>query len=180
MSMKFVFPCEEYEEKAVEFIKEFYDFKSEINGTGGLDGYLKNGNYSDWLAKVLKDLDIANIAGGRVPAYTYFYVRENDDKIVGMINIRLALNDFLRKEGGHIGYSIRPLERKKGYGTSMLREALSFCKIIGLCDIIISCDKDNIASASVIKNCGGLLDSEFYSDTFKADVQKYKIKLDRQ
>ena len=175
--MKFVFPCKEYEQKAVEFIKEFYEYQSEINGTGGLDRYLKESNYSDWLIKVLKDLDVANIPDGRVPACTYFYVREHDDKIVGMINIRLALNDFLRKEGGHIGYSIRPLERRKGYGTNMLREALSFCKTIGLCDIVITCDKDNIASSNVIKNCGGILDSEFYSDTFKTDVQRYKIYL---
>ena len=175
--MKFVFPCDEYEQKAIEFIQEFYDHQSEINGTGGLDDYLKTASYAEWLKKVMRDLDIANIPDGRVPAYTYFYVREEDDKIIGMINIRLALNEFLRSEGGHIGYSIRPSERKKGYGTSMLREALSFCKIIGLREIIITCDKINIASSAMIKSCGGVLESEFYSDVFKADVEKYTISL---
>ena len=60
----------------------------------------------------------------------------------------------------------------------MLRESLVFCKTIGLCDIIITCDKVNIASASIIKNCGGVLDSEFFSDTFKTDVQRYRILLE--
>jgi len=175
--MKFVFPCDEYEQKAIEFIQEFYDHQSEINGTGDLDAYLKKASYAEWLKKVMRDLDIANIPEGRVPAYTYFYVREEDDKIVGMINIRLALNDFLRKEGGHIGYSIRPSERKKGYGTSMLNEALSFCSTIGLRDIMITCDKANTASAAIIKNCGGVLECEFYSDAFKTEVQKYTISL---
>ena len=175
--MRFVFPCKEYEIRAIEFIQEFHDHQSEINGTGGLDGHLSKATYSDWLVKVLKDFDIANIPEGRVPAYTYFYVRASDDKIIGIINIRLALNDFLRNEGGHIGYSIRPMERGKGYGTSMLREALSFCKAIGLCDIIVTCDKDNITSATVIKNCGGVLVQEFYSDVFKTDVQRYTISL---
>ena len=132
--MKFVFPCKEYENKAIDFIQEFYEHQSEINGTGGLDNYLKNSTYLKWLEKILKDLDIANIPEGRVPAYTYFYVRSEDDKIVGMINIRLALNDFLRNEGGHIGYCIRPLEREKGYGKRMLEEVLIFCKAIGMCD----------------------------------------------
>jgi len=174
--MRFVFPCSEYEQKAIEFIQEFYDHQSEINGTGGLDRYLIESTYSEWLVKVLNALDIANIPDGRVPAYTYFYVRDEDSKIIGMINIRLTLNDYLREEGGHIGYCIRPSERKKGYGTSMLRDTLSFCKKIGLCDILVTCDKINTASALVVKNCGGSLISEFYSDASKRYVQKYRIK----
>jgi len=92
-----------------------------------------------------------------------------------MINIRLALNDFLRKEGGHIGYCIRPSERRKGYGTQMLRETLLFCGTIGLYDIVISCDKDNVASSGMIKKCGGKLDAEFYSEFFKEVIQRYQI-----
>ena len=173
--MKFIFPCMENEQKATEFIQEFYDHSSPINGTGGLDGYLKNSTYSEWLTKIIRDIDIANIPEGRVPGFTYFYVREEDDKIIGMINIRLALNDFLRTEGGHIGYCIRPTERGKGYGTKMLRETLEFCKRIGLYEVIISCDKPNMVSAGVIKNCGGVLDAEFFSEFFGEEIQRYKI-----
>lgn len=93
-----------------------------------------------------------------------------------MINIRLALNDFLRREGGHIGYCIRPSERRKGYATQMLREAIKFCRIIGLNDLILACGKSNSASAGVIKNCGGILESEFYSETFKEVIQRYHIR----
>jgi predicted acetyltransferase len=174
--MKFIFPTAEYEQQAIEYIQEFHDHNSEINGSGGLDGALKTGAYTDWLAKVMRDIDIANIPAGRVPAFTYFYVREEDGRVVGMINIRLALNDFLREEGGHIGYSVRPTERRKGYATRMLREALALCGTIGLNDIIISCDKDNPASAGVIKNNGGVLESEFYSKAFQTVVRRYRIK----
>jgi len=175
--MKFVFPCEKYKQKAVEFIQEFYDHNSAINGTGGLDRYLQESTYADWLVKVMHDIDIANIPEGRVPAYTYFYMREEDDKIIGMINIRLALNDFLRKEGGHIGYGIRPTERRKGYATGMLKEALKFCAVIGLTDVLITCDKKNIASALTIINCGGALEEEFYSDVFETDVQRWRVMI---
>lgn len=54
------------------------------------------------------EIDVANIPQPRVPALTYFYIREEDDEIVGMINLRLSLNDFLKLEGGHIGYCIKP------------------------------------------------------------------------
>ena len=173
--MKFVFPCESYKQKAIEFIQEFYDHSSRINGTGGLDRYFKDRTYSDWILKIVKDIDIANIPEDRVPGFTYFYVREEDDKIIGMINIRLALNDFLKTEGGHIGYSIRPTERRKGYGTRMLKEALRFCRTIGMNNFILICDKSNIASSSVLRNCGGILDDEFYSDFFHDVIQRYRI-----
>ncbi|MDR1687547.1 MAG: GNAT family N-acetyltransferase, partial [Clostridiales bacterium] len=131
--------------------------------------------YALWLEKVRSDLDIANTLPGKAAAYTYFYLREDDMKIIGMVNIRLELTDFLRKEGGHIGYSIRPTERGKGYGTKMLREVLKIFGRIGINSIIVTCDKKNIASAGVIKNCGGVLDSEFYSKTYGEVLQRYSI-----
>ena len=173
--MRLVFPSIEYKEKAIEFIQEFYDNNSEINGSGGLDGYLETSTYEEWLLKVMADIDIANIVKPRVPALTYFYVRKEDDRIVGMINIRLALNDFLRNEGGHIGYCIRPTERRKYYGSNMLKEALKVCDTVSIKEVFVSCDKDNIASANVIKNCGGILKKELYSDTFNEEIQMYVI-----
>ena len=173
--MKMQFPNMSYKEKAVDYINEFHEYNSPLNGSGGLNNYLKNSTYEEWLVKIRSDIDIANIEKPRVPSLTYFYVREEDDKIVGMINIRLALNDFLRNEGGHIGYSIRPTERRKHYGTEMLKEALKVCEATGIENVIISCDKVNAASAGVIRNCGGILDSEFYSETFGEVIQRYII-----
>lgn len=174
--MKLIFPTMAYKEKAIEFINEFYEYGSEINGSGALDSYLKEATYEEWLLKVLADIDIANIEKPRVPALTYFYVREEDDKIVGMVNIRLALNDFLKNEGGHIGYGIRPTERKKHYATGMLTEALKVCDTVGISEVILTCDKENSASAGVIKNCGGKLEAEFYSETFDETIQRYLIR----
>ncbi len=173
--MKLIFPSLIYKEKAIEFINEFYEYKSEINGSGALDGYLKDSTYEEWIIKVLADIDVANIQKPRVPALTYFYVREDDDKIIGMINIRLALNDFLKKEGGHIGYCIRPTERRKHYATDMLSSALEVCDTLGIKEVLITCDKLNIVSSGVIKKCNGKLVEEFYSETFKEELQKYVI-----
>ena len=176
--MKFVFPHEGDEQRAKAYILEFIDHGSAINGTGGLDRYLQDSTYADWLAKVRAGADIANVPEGLAPGFTYFYVRESDDEIVGMINIRLALvNDFLREEGGHIGYSIRPSQRRKGYATRMLREAVAFCNAIGMNDFVLTCNKSNPASAGVIKHCGGVLEAEFYSDFYKEVIQRYRIHI---
>ena len=174
--MKLVFPSLPYKEKAIQFINEFNEYGSEINGSGGLDRYLENSTYEEWIKKIYADIDIANIPQSRVPGLTYFYVREEDGKIVGMINIRLALNDFLKREGGHIGYCIRPTERKKHYATDMLNSALKVCDTLGIKEVIITCDKSNVASSGVIKNCNGELVAEFYSDTFREEIQKYIIR----
>jgi len=69
---KFVLPTIAYKEKAIEFINEFKEYGSEINGSGALDGYLEWSTYEEWLGKVLKDIDIANVEKPRVPALTYF------------------------------------------------------------------------------------------------------------
>ena len=96
--MKLVFPSLRYKEKAIQFINEFYEYGSKINGSGILDRYLKESTYEEWLEKILAAIDIANIVQPKVPALTYFYIREEDDRIIGMINIRLSSNDFIKGE----------------------------------------------------------------------------------
>jgi predicted acetyltransferase len=171
---KLIYPSKEYEKSAFEYIQEFLEYNSQINGTGGLDRY---DNYDEWLLKLEKDLDIPNIPEGRVPANTYFLIRTSDNIIIGMINIRHKLNDFLLNEGGHIGYSIRPTERNKGYGTLMLKLGLEKCRELKLNKVLISCDKTNIGSARVIQNNNGILENEAYSKTFSAVIQRYWINL---
>lgn len=68
------------------------------------------------------------------------------------------------KNGGHIAYGIRPSERKKGYGIAQLELCLEFAKRIPLKQVVVACDKDNIASASTAKSCGGVLADEFEED----------------
>ena len=175
--LHFIFPSETYEQQAIEYIEEFISCGSEINGSGGLDTYLQNATYRDWLQKIHSQLDIANIPAGKVPCITYFAVRDADHRIVGMANIRLGMNDFLRKEAGQIGYSVRPTERRKHYGTAILQMALDVCRRIGYTETVLTCGHDNSASTGVIRNCGGILDMEFFSSTYQETLQRYRITL---
>ena len=168
-------PTKEHERKAIDYIREFYEYNSPINGVGGLHRYLEN--YDGWLQKLTKDRTLI-ASDEKVPAETYFLVRECDQKIVGMINIRLELNDNLRRYGGHIGYSIRPTERQKGYNKINLYLGLCVCKKHGIKEVLMDCDKDNIASAKTMQSFGAVLVKEYYDDVnAHCTVQDYTIKV---
>lgn len=174
---KHVKPTQEYEAQAIEYIKEFYEYQSEINGVGGLNRFLDD--YDAWLSKLEEDR--TRIADEeKVPAETFFLIRENDNKIVGMINIRLALNESLKKYGGHIGYSIRPTERKKGYNKINLYLGLLCCQAHGINEVLMDCDKDNLASAKTMQALGGKLIKEFFDyENANCLVQDYIIDVNK-
>ena len=174
-SLSLVFPTAEYEEKAKEIINEMHEYNSEVNGSGGIEPFLEKDDYAGWLKNVISYLDFANIKEGKVSGITYFYVRNCDQRVVGMVNIRLEDSEFICREAGHIGYFIRPTERRKHYASQMLSDALDICRRLRLYTVYVSCDVTNPASAGTIKNCGGVLEEEFYSEAFKENIQRYVI-----
>lgn len=173
---KFEIPTKEREQDAIDFINEFYEYNSDINGTGGLQRYLDN--YDGWLEKLEEDYKrIPNEE--KVPARTYFLVRESDNEIVGMINIRLALNERLKKYGGHIGFCIRPTERGKGYNKINLYLGLKICKEHGIKEVFMDADKENPASWKTMESLGGINIREYYDDEYAHCVVKdYTINVD--
>ena len=174
---KFYFeePTIQRKREAMEFMREFYEYHSEINGTGGLQRYLDN--YEGWLEKFEKDKNtIPNEE--RVPAKTYFLIRSNDNKIIGMSNIRLVLNEKLKKYGGHIGYCIRPTERGKGYNKINLYLALKVCQENGIEKVQMDADKDNPASWRTMEALDGIMIREFYdNENTKSIVKAYEIQV---
>lgn len=82
-----------------------------------------------------------------------------EDRIVlGFLQVRHTLNDFLREVGGHIGYSIRPGHRGRGHATRALGLALDRARVLGLDRVLVTCDDDNVASARTIESWDGLLE----------------------
>lgn len=165
-------------EDAIEYIREHHEHNSNINGSGGLDRYLDD--YECWLQKLE---DSKQPSKDRVPALTYFLVRESDNKIIGMANIRLYLNERLREEGGHIGYGIRPSERRKGYNKINLYRALEVCGEQGIEEVVLDCNKENLGSSRTMIALGGIKqyekihDGELierYAINVSESVEKYK------
>ncbi len=81
-----------------------------------------------------------------------------DDEFVGRIAIFHELTDALARSGGHIGYDTRPLHRRRGLATDMLRHALPIARDLGLDRVLLTCDPSNTASIKVIERNGGVRD----------------------
>lgn len=155
--LKLVLPTPEYKEKLMDYKREFIENEDSMDGTAGL------GNaetFEEWYHAFCDNLKEETVREGLVPATTYMAVSNEDGRLVGMIDIRHRLNDYLSKFGGHIGYSIRKSDRQQGYATEMLALALKECVKMNLDKVLITCDKNNIASAKTIMNNGGKLENE--------------------
>ena len=161
---------------AIEYIDEFREYGSDINGSGGLDRFTDD--YEGWLLKLEADRNRIPDEE-RSPGETYFLVRQSDKRIVGMINIRYVLNERLKKYGGNIGYSIRPTERRKGYNKINLYLALKLCQLHGVKKVLLDADTDNPASWKTIEALGGAMLREYFDDEFDhCMVRDYEIDVD--
>lgn len=174
--LELIFPTKEYKKEVEEYLQEFLDNgENEIAGDGGLD---RIRDFDRWLEKVQNDLSVDTIDKDRIPATLYLTIRKSDRKIVGNLQIRHFLNEKLLNDGGHIGDSVRPSERRKGYATEQIRLALEKCKELGIDNVLIVCDKANIGSAKSIQKNGGILENEIYFGNEL--VQRYWISLKKR
>ena len=173
-------PSIERKEEALAYIQEFKEYNSNINGTGGLNRYLEKSNYEEWLDNTIKGMEKEYAESkGLVQSATYFTIREEDNKIVGMISLRYYLNDYLRHCGGHIGYSIRPTERRNGYAKIQLYMGLLKAKKINLDKVMVDCIDTNIGSEKTIQALGGEFEGTYYDEESKETLKNYWINVDK-
>ena len=136
-----------YADEIIKYKEESLKENPLINGAAGLNNF---SSIEDWLEELKKRSSEATVPEGLVPSSTYLGIRERDNYIVGMIDIRHYLNNFLKQFGGNIGYGVRKTEKNKGYAKQMLKLALEKCKELKIKKVLITCDEDNIASEKVI------------------------------
>lgn len=173
-NLVFTVPSTEYADEIRAYRQEFLDEGGSMDGTGPLR---RIADPLEWLQTVESYRRPETVPEGLVQATQFIFVRERDRKIVGMLQVRHYFNDYLEKYAGHIGYSVRPSERRKGYAKRMLHEGLVFCRSIGLERVLISCDFDNEASRRTILANGGVYESTVYEPDEKIDLQRYWIDL---
>lgn len=167
-------PSSEYANQIIEYRQEFLNAGDSMDGTGPLRRFE---NPEEYIKTCAEYEDPQTVPTHLVPATQFLFIRKSDNKLVGMIQVRHCFNDYLEKYAGHIGYSVRPSERRKGYAKEMLRITLPFCREIGLNKVLITCTDGNIGSEKTILANGGVYESTIHEPNENKNLKRFWINL---
>ncbi len=175
--MKYRLPTIEDYEILKDYVTECYS-NYEICLSASVE--LTNMKYPEWVEKINRNSTISDDEWGKYYVYLVF----DNDKLIGLLDIRFDLTIELREKYGDIGYEVRPSERRKGYATKMLKYALDVCKEKGMAYAILGCyDKNTGSNKTIVKNGGTIYRTEIenkkLSDNWEIDLRcnYYKIIL---
>ena len=165
-------PTEEYINQIGSYKQEFLDLGSSFDGCG----LLRDNEPEEWLKKVEFFSQEETCPKHWVVTTQFICVRRSDRRLVGMIQLRHSLNEYLEQFGGHIGYSVRPSERRKGYAKFMLKECLAYAKNQACLDrVLITCKDSNEASRRTILSQGGVYESTVLDADDGIKLERYWI-----
>lgn len=165
-------PTSEYVRQIAEYRQEFLDAGDSMDGTGPL---MQIEDPEEYINTCTEHEDGERVPSRLVPATQFLFIRKRDNRLVGMLQVRHRFNDYLEKYGGHIGYSVRPSERRRGYAKEMLKAALSFCRRAGIDRVLITCKADNIASERTILANGGIYESTIHEPNESIALKRFWI-----
>ncbi|MGX7108040.1 GNAT family N-acetyltransferase [Facklamia miroungae] len=145
----------------LKIIQEFLDSYPNSNwwiaGTSSLNRYHEN--IDQWILTMQDWAKGHNLPKGRVPVIQWICLNLQGE-MLGAINLRPQLNDYLLHSGGQIGYVVHPSYRRQGVATWMLGQVLKEASNLGIERILITCRSDNDASKATIEKWGGLLEDQ--------------------
>lgn len=163
----------EYSKDIMKYRQEFLDLGDSLDGCGNLRTC---SSAEEWIHGLNMLENEETCPKDKVCSDTYLAIRSSDNIIVGIIDFRHHINHpILSVWGGHIGYSVRPSERRKGYATEMLSQNLKNCKQHGLDKVLVTCSFDNIGSKKTIIANGGIFEKDVMVDEEK--IERYWIDL---
>ena len=157
------------------------EYRSEFLATGdtmdGCSNLRRFEQMEDWYEWICKAEHRETCPPNWMPDTQFVSIRKSDGKLIGMVDIRHELNEAALKLFGGIGYSVRASERSKGYATEQLCLAKKICLSLGMDKLLVTCHKENIASAKTICKNGGILENEVVDERNGEVLQRYWIQL---
>ena len=154
----------------------FRDMAAEWRASG-VDRFAEAfGDFAAYVEMLEAQKDPGSVPPDWVPGTTFWLVTA-DGCVVGTSRLRHWLAPDLEQEGGHIGYDVRPSERRQGYGTALLALTLEKARERGLDEVLVTCDTDNVPSVRVIEKNGGRLLGQGVSEWSGKQINRYRIVL---
>ena len=152
-------PSKNRQDQILDYLNEIIIYNSETNGLGALSKIIDGYSFEEAL-EICLNMQYKKYAKklGKSQVKTFLLIRKNDDKIIGCINIRWNLTDYMKKYSGNIGYGIRPTERNKGYNKINLYLGLLEAKKLNLNKVMLVCETNNLPSSKTIEALGGILE----------------------
>lgn len=172
--LELILPTSDYKKQVEKYWRDMLEENAKANKHGTLETDYRE-DFETWLKKCNDSREGKNLASGRVPSTQYLCVRKSDDVVVGMIQIRHSLNDFLLNYVGHIGYSVAVSERRKGYGKRLLALGLKKCKELGINKVLVTCKDTNVASKKCILANGGKYEDTRTMKAENINLERYWI-----
>ncbi len=159
--MEYRLPTLEDKDILMNYVEEHYaNYQRDISASNGLTAM----DFEEWVNKINRNSESADDDWGK---YYLYLVFNDNNRLVGLLNIRYDLTEELREAYGNIGYGVRPSERGKGYATQILNYALGVCKGKNMSSVVLGCYENNDGSSKTILNNNGVM--------YKTDFENIKI-----
>lgn len=172
--LELILPTTKNKEQVEKYKQQLLEYASSFDGCGPL----KSNDFDTWLKKCNDWNKGKNLPENFVPTTQYLCIRKTDNKLIGMLQLRHHLNDFILNYCGHIGYSIVPNERKKGYGKKILALGLKECKKLGINKVLVVCRETNTPSRKCILANGGEYEDTKTRQIDNVTLERYWINIE--